>query len=176
MISRRACIQTLLLVPGALAVACSSKSNAPPPDTVSVEKTWTQILLAATDAVLGVPIPDHAHYERFLKYRYETLTPYKDVYLAFAGTLQRRARAEQHADFVALSPDARTKLVADVLEHDADGAKYDKYFRAEVLALFAKTDAFVMLGYDGWPGTSRSLDAVKNPPAHAAAAGTKGPT
>jgi hypothetical protein len=43
-------------------------------------------------------------------------------------------------------------------------AAYDRFIMREALALFADTDAWVLTGYDGWPGTPRGLERYRRAP------------
>ena len=45
------------------------------------------------------------------------------------------------------------------------GRRIDRYILDEALALFARTDAWVVLGYRGWPGQPRGLDRYRRAPA-----------
>jgi len=52
----------------------------------------------------------------------------------------------------------------------ADGLRtlYHRHIVREVLALFARTDAWILLGYEAWPGTARGFTRyVQAPPRRA---------
>src|SRR5262249_28362729 len=91
-----------------------------PPNTTAqpVETSWSAIMVAVADAIIGLPIPDHAHYQRFFEFRFNEVAPYRDIYLRFASTLNARSMKENGVDFLGAKPEARARLVANLLDHD----------------------------------------------------------
>jgi hypothetical protein len=164
MVSRRTWLRGIAHAPIAILLACSKKLEKDSPPTVSVETSWDSILLGAADAILGLPIPDHGHYKSFFDWRFKNVAPYRDVYLRLATALEKRSQQVTRASFVSAKLETRDEIVSDVLDHDPGAADFDSYFRAEVLALFAKTDVLVMLGYDSWPGVARGFEGLQAPP------------
>jgi len=55
--------------------------------------------------------------------------------------------------------------------YDRSWIRFEQYVVREILALFVRTDGWVLLGYETWPGTPRGLDSYTQPPrAHRSAA------
>src|SRR5262249_27469571 len=140
-------------------------------DAATGELSATQLrtLLAATAAVVGAPIRQE-HYAAFFRWRAAHLRGHLGLYARFCAAVDRAA---QGAAGVAL-PGCRVGVQRRILERafraradaavhgpwlrrllDYDWQLYERYILREVLALFAATDAWVLLGYDTWPGTPR---------------------
>jgi hypothetical protein len=100
--------------------------------------------------------PDH--YETYFRWRLEHLEGPRLLYQRIADALEDR-RPPGATTFAEASLASRGGAIADLARtaHAADVLGLQR----EVLALFARTDAWVHLGYDGWPGTARGFGAGK---------------
>jgi hypothetical protein len=140
-----------------------SKHDEAPTGEVSVESSWAAILLSAVDVIVGRPLPHHDHYQNFFAWRFKTVPPYRDIYLRLASGLEKRSLQETGKSFVSGTLETRARVMADVFDHDPNPTELDTHFRSEALALFARTDARIFLGYDSWPGVANGLDALQRP-------------
>ena len=138
-------------------------------------------LLEATRAVTGVPV-QISHYEDFFRWRAENLRGYKALYEQFAEALEHRARRSVGCDFVDCSRQMQQKILEQVPQIRDSSPRWDKvrvsiiernwllfdrYIVRDILLLFSKTDAWILLGYEAWPGTPRGLDRYRQAPSDA---------
>jgi hypothetical protein len=129
-------------------------------------------LLVATTALAGVSV-QIAHYEDFFRWRAEHLRGYKALYEQFAAALDRRARRSVECDFVDCSRQMQQKMLEElprvrststrwhrlrVAVLEREWLRFDQYIVHDILLLFLRTDAWILLGYEAWPGTPRGLD------------------
>jgi hypothetical protein len=150
-----------------------------PTGTISAEGLRT--LLAATRAIVLEPI-DAAHYAAFLRWRAEHLPGHYALYERFRGTLDSIARREEGLPFARCSLASQRRILRPALEvpfrqapggrpargDERDWALYHRHIVRELLALFARTDAWILLGYEAWPGTPRGFARyVQAPPRRA---------
>lgn len=150
------------------------ETTAPGPVTDATLST----LVAAARTVVGKPI-EPSHYAEYFRWRAEHLPGYRTLYGRFAAQVDRDARRTARCAFADCGAPVRERLLAaasrartprtvlDVAWVAAGGriwAVYDRFIFDEALALFADTDAWVLLGYEGWPGTPRGLDRYRRAP------------
>lgn len=129
-------------------------------------------LLAATRALLAVPV-QIARYEDFFRWRSENVRGYKTLYEQFAAAVELRARQSAGCDFLDCSLEIQRKILANLPQVNSaetrwdklrvsvlerDWVLFDRYIVREILLLFAKTDAWPLLGYEASPGTPRGLN------------------
>jgi hypothetical protein len=101
------------------------------------------------------------------------------LYERFAAQVDRDARRTARCAFAACGASVRERLLGpaararsprtplDAAWMAVGGrawAVYDRFILDEALALFADTDAWVLLGYEGWPGLARGLDRYRRAP------------
>jgi hypothetical protein len=142
--------------------------------TGSLEDRVLQTLMSTTKALAGLPV-ELAHYEDYFRWHAETVPGYKTLYERFAATVERSAGCnfsdcdiETQRKILASAFETRTspgrldRLRRGVL--DRDWLLYDEYVVREILALFARTDAWILLGYDAWPGMPRGLESYRQLP------------
>jgi len=135
-------------------------------------------LVAAAEGVIGYPIQS-SHYAEYYRWRAEHLRGYQALYNGFRGAVDRDARRLAGRTFAECTPALRQRILAraarardprgvwDTLRADLldrPWALYDRYVLGETLALFARTDAWALIGYDGWPGIPRGLDRYRRAP------------
>jgi hypothetical protein len=138
-------------------------------------------LLAATTVLAGVPVRID-HYEDFFRWRAGHLHGYKALYEQFVAALDRRARRSMGCDFVECSRQMQQKMLealpqlrgANTRWHsvrvavlEREGLRFDQYIVRDILLLFFRTDAWILQGYEAWPGTPRGLDRYTQAPSQA---------
>ncbi len=157
----------------------------PPPEPVlggepvgSLAPSTIAVLVAAAEAVAGYPI-DPVHYETYYRWRAEHLRGYRALYERFAQEADRGAHRLGGRPFAAASSVVRREILAHgprarapktawdrlrVQLVDYDWPAFDRFVLGETIGLFARTDAWVALGYRGWPGMPRGLDRYRRFP------------
>ncbi len=135
-------------------------------------------LLATTEVLADNPV-EKTHYERFFQWRSENLRGYKNLYERFLRTVNDSARRSHGCDFAECEVATRRRILErsfqvrnassrlekvriGVLERD--WVQFDEYIVREVLSLFARTDAWIALGYDAWPGMPRGFVRYRQAP------------
>ncbi len=136
-------------------------------------------LLAATAAVAGAAIRQE-HYAAFFRWRAAHLRGHLRLYQRFCAAVDRAARGANRTAFADCPAEAQYRILerafrarADAALHgpslrrllDYDWQLYERHILREVLALFAATDAWLLLGYDAWPGTPRGFERYRRAPA-----------
>ena len=138
--------------------------------TAAVSADGSRTLLAAVRAIILEPI-DAAHYATFLNWRAEHLPGYHALYERFRATVDGVARREEGLPFAQCAVASQRRILRPALDvspeqrprnlpprgDERDWALYHLYIVREVLALFARTDAWILLGYEAWPGTPRGF-------------------
>jgi len=142
-------------------------------------------LMAAVDAILNERL-ETGHYESYFRWYAQNVPGYKVLYDSFTANLNSLSRQYGQLSF----PDSDAALKQRVLEEtcqfrpsklerlwagllERDRLRFDKYIILPILELFAATDAWILAGYESWPGIPRGLskyrqapgDAMKNPTA-----------
>jgi hypothetical protein len=135
-------------------------------------------LRAATHAFIGYPI-ETEHYADFFRWHADTLRGYKTLYERCAALLNGLARERQGRAFVECDATLRQKILEPAFQMyrthgllerlrigilERDWRRFDLYIFRPVTVLFANTDAWRLVGYDGWPGTRRGLQRYTQPP------------
>ena len=134
-------------------------------------------LLAATEALAGYPI-DHDRYADFFRWHAATLSGYKALYERFTMAVNRSARLRHGCGYVECSAAARLAFLdrafrvrpqdlpgkVRVRIFDRDWVLFDRHIVRAVVALFARTDAWRLAGYEAWPGMPRGLERYRRPP------------
>jgi hypothetical protein len=189
-LSRRALIGLLSL--GAAAVTAGAFRSPPrlygPPRPVwppaldgaptgSINADGMRTLLAAARAIVLEPI-DAAHYAAFLRWRAEHLPGHYALYERFRATVNGIARREEGLPFDQCAVASQRRILRPALEarseqsarrrpprgDERDWALYQRHIVREVLTLFARTDAWILLGYEAWPGTARGFTRYLHAP------------
>ncbi len=143
----------------------------------TLDASVLQTVLAATEALVENPIGKD-HYVDFFQWRSAHLRGYKALYERFTTTVSRSARQSTGCDFATCDLATRLRILeksfqvrgarrlyrlrAGVL--DRDWVLFDKYIVEEILAFFGRTDAWVLAGYEAWPGTPRGLERYRRAP------------
>jgi hypothetical protein len=151
-----------------------------PPATVGTLGEGTmRTLLATANAVIDMPV-EASHYQDYFRWRSENVPGYKGVYEQFAAALDTAAKQSAGKRFAEVGGIVQREILAKLLQvvnpsagdlgkvwvglFDRQWLLYDRYVIREVFDLFARTDAWVKLGYETWPGQHRGLYAYTQPP------------
>ncbi len=139
-----------------------------------LEEETLQVLQATTAALLETPV-EMGHYRDFFQWRSQHMPGYKGLYEQFAarvntaaGTSFADCNVATQRGVLARCPHAghpagRSGIVRAGL-FERPWLVYDRYLIREVFDLFARTDAWVKLGYETWPGEHRGLYTYIQPP------------
>jgi hypothetical protein len=146
-IPRRSLVLSAALTAIAGAVAWLKLRARPRPTPPDLQETVRRLMLL-TRAIIRLPVED-THYENYYIWRLTNLPAERQRYQRLVGEIGE-AGTSAHAETGQGDQDA---LLAVQQTHPEDLAT----LRREVLALFARTDALVHLGYESWPGTPRGF-------------------
>lgn len=142
-------------------------------------------LMAATVALIGAPF-ERSHYEDLLSWRAANISGHRGLYERLAAMLDRLAMAAGRKPFADLDIEARRRIVdplSRLQEHrlrelwaavfSRDRLLFGRHITQPVLALYARTDAWIQLGYDAWPGRPRGVERYLRAPDPGAASGAR---
>ncbi|HEY7322148.1 MAG TPA: hypothetical protein VIE89_31670 [Candidatus Binatia bacterium] len=138
----------------------------------SLGEGTVRALLATTKTLVGNEV-ETSHYEVFFRWRSENLSGYKSLYERFAAVVDRAAKESHNPDFASCDIGMRREILQKftpgtyALVFARDGLRFEKYIFQQILELFSRTDAWILLGYKSWPGTPRGLDAYTKAPSKA---------
>ena len=134
-----------------------------------------QVLQAAVSTLVDTAV-EMSHYVEYFTWRAEKLPGYSQLYEEFARRLDLAAVRRGGGGFVEGHAESRRQVLQQinlkrgslrtvaVALSDQDWLRFEHYIVREVLALFVRTDGWVLLGYETWPGTPRGLDLYTRPP------------
>jgi hypothetical protein len=134
-------------------------------------------LVAATQGLVDTEI-ETTHYGAFFRWRAEMLRGYRALYQRFVAELDRAAREAGVLDFASCEMARRRAILQQIdvagpagrvsrlhaLVFRRESLRFKKYILDEVLELFSRTDGWVLLGYESWPGTPRGLQSYTRAP------------
>ncbi len=146
-------------------------------DAATGELSVTQLrtLLAAAAAVAGAPIRQE-HYAAFFRWRAAHLRGHRRLYARFCAAVDRAAWGAEGVAFADSPTEAQHRILERAFRARADAAVpgpwlrrlleydwhlYERHILREVLAVFAATDAWLLLGYDAWPGSPRGFERYR---------------
>ncbi len=138
-----------------------------------------QSLLAVTETLAATALALD-HYERYFQWRAANLPGYNALYEQFVTALNRLAQQRARIAFVDCDVAVRRQLLAKVFTvrarsrgqfgrlqsalFDREWLLFDQFIVREIFQLFVKTSAWVVLGYESWPGTPRGLEHYRQAP------------
>jgi hypothetical protein len=139
-----------------------------------LDEATLQVLQATTAALIEVPV-ETGHYRDFFQWRSQNVPGYKGLYEQFAASVNAAVGTPFADSTVFAQRDvlARCLRAGNAAGHldevraglfDRQWLVYDHYIVREILDLFARTDAWVKLGYETWPGEHRGLYTYTQPP------------
>ncbi|OHB63079.1 MAG: hypothetical protein A2Y76_05020 [Planctomycetes bacterium RBG_13_60_9] len=145
--------------------------------TGPLDEATMRVLEATTTALIDMPV-EIKHYQDFFRWRSQNVPGYKGLYERFAAAANE-ASAQSGTPFA----DGNTAAQRTVLTRcfragnaggelrkaraglfDREWLLYDRYILREILDLFARTDGWVKIGYETWPGEHRGLYTYTQPP------------
>ncbi len=143
-------------------------------------------LMALVDAYVG----DHGatgHYRTYFVWRAQNLPGYQGVYTRFAAALNAAAQELAGVDYAEADAATRQGILHHTLELPTPESglfntlytlpapeapftldqqiwwRFHDRVLGEIVHVFLNTNAWVMLGYDGWPGQPRGLERYTQP-------------
>lgn len=134
-----------------------------------LDEGTVRALLATTETLVGTEV-ETSHYEAFFRWRSENLSGYRSLYERFVVVVDRAAKEAQKSDFASSDIEVRRKILRRMTASpyarifERDGLRFEKYIFQQIRALFSRTDAWILLGYESWPGTPRGLDSYTKAP------------
>jgi hypothetical protein len=142
-----------------------------------VPEAVVRALVAATQGLVDTEI-ETTHYAAFFRWRAEMLRGYRALYERFVAQLDRAARETGALDFSSCETARRRAILQRIdvagpagrvsrlhaLVFRRESLRFKKYILDEVLELFSRTDGWVLLGYESWPGTPRGLQSYTKAP------------
>lgn len=143
-----------------------------PDDTAAVLRALVEALFIAH------PV-DIERYLRYYSFHAEKIPGYRQVYTQFAKELEWTARWIYRRSFVECSkperrqvlqpwwslPQSRQDEITAAIFRGTVWMQNSQYVLRETLQLFMNTDAWIIVGYEAWPGMPRGLEVYLQPPA-----------
>jgi len=134
----------------------------------------TQTLLSAAEAFINISIEKY-HYNDFFNWRAKNLPGYKNLYEQFAMTVEQLSVKTFSCNFTECTMENRRRILESMRPGSRlnklrlgtfkkDWLLFEKHIFSEILLLFAKTDAWILLGYESWPGEQRGLVKYRQSP------------
>lgn len=117
-------------------------------------------LMATAQTLTGLDEPG-GHYSEYYTYQALHHPGYLDIYRDFAATLLRAVEAKTASAFAEISLDRKWSILEAISRSSGD--RFDVPIHHETLAVFMRSDALKLLGYDGWPGSPRGLPSYRAP-------------
>lgn len=146
--------------------------------TGALSAAQLRTLLAASAAVAGATIRPE-HYAAFFQWRAAHLRGHRRLYARFCVAVDRAARAARGTSFADCQVEAQRRILERAFRARATAASsrstlrrileydwqlYERHILREALAVFAATDAWLLLGYDAWPGIPRGFERYRRAP------------
>ncbi len=162
-------------VKGAFHRLASPMLEAHPPGRLREDAVQT--LVATAEAFAGVAI-DRGHYEAFFRWRAENLPGHRALYERFTATVNAAAKRSRGCDFATCENTARLEIIQPVFQArrakgrlerlrmgvlQRDWVLFDRHIIRPIAVVFARTDAWRLVGYESWPATPRGLERYTNP-------------
>lgn len=126
--------------------------------TGTIDGQTLALLMATAQTLTGLEKPD-GPYGEYYAYQALNRPGYLDIYRAFGEALLHMAGAKTASAFARMSVDRRWSILEAVSRSSGD--RFDVPIHHETLAVFMRTDALKLLGYDGWPGSPRGLASYR---------------
>jgi hypothetical protein len=128
----------------------------------------TADVLAATVLALLDGRVEAAHYVDLFRWRAEHVSGARRLYERFESTVDHAAWRQGHAGFRAAPRAAQRAILGAMMPESGrrrvmraliarDEERFARYVVREVFRRFAWTDAWIIAGYDAWPGMPRAI-------------------
>lgn len=157
----------------------SARTPGPQPaNTPGQPKPLSDAAIVATLVRLAPVLAEHpvepTPYTRYFDWRLHNLSAMRDPYTAVARSLNQVAAARFQRDFSALHtaqaralveeyyPGVLTPPSASPLPPEAV-EQFAEHVRKPIIQLYLRTEAWIQVGYGGWPGQPRDLQAYRRP-------------
>ena len=165
-------------VPVAMHYATQIRDLPLPTDTTrSMTATTHATMAALIEAIFPDEPIDVDRYMQYLEIRADNVPGYGDLYAQFQADVDRLAEQAHDMPFAETPitarrdiispwftiPQSRTERATTVLTNGVPWLTYSHRIFAEILTIYMRTDAWVAIGYDSYPGTPRGLDNYKLP-------------
>uniref|UniRef100_A0A832MJD4 Gluconate 2-dehydrogenase subunit 3 family protein n=1 Tax=Eiseniibacteriota bacterium TaxID=2212470 RepID=A0A832MJD4_UNCEI len=140
----------------------------PPAPPGPLALTTEETLVAAVTGLLDARVETGHHLEAF-RWRARHVAGARALYERFERAMDEAARRAGHAAFRAAPPAVRRRLLARLAAPRGwagrarraflarEDARFARFIVRDIFRRFARTDAFVLAGYDAWPGMPRAL-------------------
>lgn len=133
-------------------------------------------LRAAVFALLD-PRVQPGHYVEFFRWRAQRLPGARALYERFEAAVDQAARAHGAHSFRTADRATQKRILEPMRQPrgiqrisrwvlERDDARFSRHIVREIFRRFARTDAWVISGYDAWPGIPRGV-LTRTPDAHA---------
>ncbi len=152
-------------------------SNKP---TGKIDGRTIEVLLVTSEILCGTSI-ERKHYKDYFCWCSENLRGYKTIYEQFKVSLDHSAKQSFGCYFVDCDKSMQLQIIKKILQShktllsqttsrlyrikigifERDWQLFNKYIFSEILNIFARTDAWVLLGYESWPGIPRGLNKYR---------------
>lgn len=147
----------------ALPLAAEAQDRpAGPPVSDALSASVLSVLMASAEAITGVR-PLRGHYEAYYRYQATWRPAHREVYRRFAEVVTAAAGEVGLADFAAADLSARAGILGNLRARPEMARAFEIPIFRETLAVFARTDAWLALGYTSWEGSARGLDEYRRP-------------
>jgi len=130
-------------------------------------------LLAVTQTLVDTNI-EKSHYEIYFEWRASNISGYSKLYKDFVIQVDQKAQKHQNKKFKDLNSMQQKDILSIILPNNLveqfvkklfnnDQLIYYNFIAKEILTLFSRTDAWILLGYKHWPGQARGFDEYRIP-------------
>jgi len=133
-----------------------------------------ETLLATVHALLGDAV-EPTHYADFFRWRAGHLPGHRRLYEEFEVAVDRAARRRGHAGFRSCPRDGQRRILRGMLPASGverirrglvarNHARFGQEIVRPIFRRFANTDAWILSGYDAWPGMPRAMARLRGEP------------
>jgi hypothetical protein len=145
-------------------------SPLPPTPPGPLRESTADTLRAAVLALLDERI-EPVHYVDLFRWRAVHVPGARDLYERFEATVNRATRRAGDPGFRSASRARQQRILRSMVPARGwtrvrrvlfarDEARYAQYIVREVFRRFARTDGWVLAGYDAWPGMPRAIASL----------------
>jgi len=145
---------------GAAALPLDTIAQSGPQSAPVLPQQVLRTLMASAEVVTGVR-PLRGHYEAYYIYQATQRPAYRVLYRRFAEALSATAGELGLGDFAGADVRARAGILDNLRSRQDFSREFEIPVIQETLAVFARTDAWLALGYASWEGSARGLDEYR---------------